>query len=69
MISSMNKFSEIDFTREENMVIMVNWHGYRMLVSAAFGEIRYCLFVSTPGIKIMSESERKRLCIFSSFTQ
>jgi hypothetical protein len=30
-----------------------------MLASATFGEIRYCLFVSTPGIKIMSESERK----------
>jgi len=31
----------------------------RMLVRFAFGEIRYCLFISAPGIKIMSESERQ----------
>ncbi len=31
----------------------------RMVVASAFGEIKYCLFVETPGIKSMSEAERK----------
>lgn len=31
----------------------------RMLVTTAFGEIRYCLFVAVPGIKIMSVPERQ----------
>jgi hypothetical protein len=31
----------------------------RMLVSSAFGEIKYCLFVASPGIKVMSTPERQ----------
>ncbi|KJS01439.1 MAG: hypothetical protein VR68_05490 [Peptococcaceae bacterium BRH_c4a] len=31
----------------------------RMLVMSAFGEIKYCLFVAVPGIKIMSTPERQ----------
>lgn len=31
----------------------------RMVVMSAFGEIKYCLFVSTPGIKIMGIAERQ----------
>ena len=31
----------------------------RMLVTSAFGEIKYCLFVSTPGIKIIDIAERE----------
>lgn len=31
----------------------------RMVVMSAFGEIKYCLFVSTPGIKIMEIAERQ----------
>jgi hypothetical protein len=31
----------------------------RMLVTSAFGEIKYCLFVATPGIKVMSTPERQ----------
>lgn len=31
----------------------------RMLVMSAFGEIKYCLFVETPGIKVMSIPERQ----------
>lgn len=30
----------------------------RMLVTSAFGDIKYCLFVAAPGIKVMSTSER-----------
>lgn len=31
----------------------------RMLVIAAFGEIKYCLFVAMPGIKVISQRERQ----------
>lgn len=31
----------------------------RMVVISAFGEIKYCLFVSTPGIKMMDIAERQ----------
>lgn len=31
----------------------------RMVVGSAFGEIKYCLFVDTPGIKSIGEAERK----------
>lgn len=31
----------------------------RMLVTSAFGEIKYCLFVAAPGIKVMSTPERQ----------
>lgn len=31
----------------------------RMLVMVAFGEIRYCMFISAPGIEIMSTTERQ----------
>ena len=31
----------------------------RMLVMSAFGDIKYCLFVAAPGIKVMSTSERQ----------
>ena len=31
----------------------------RMLVISAFGEIRYCLFVAMPGIKIMIHKDRQ----------
>ena len=31
----------------------------RMVVMSAFGEIKYCLFVEIPGIKVMSAVERK----------
>lgn len=31
----------------------------RMLVMVAFGEIRYCMFISAPGIEIMSTAERQ----------
>lgn len=31
----------------------------RMIIMSAFGEIKYCLFVKIPGIKVMSKQERE----------
>lgn len=40
----------------------------RMLVATAFGGIRYCLFVASPGIKVMSTLERQDYVLSTIFT-
>src|SRR5665647_1832302 len=48
-----------DFCKAVHQLLQRQAEIGRMLVRVAFGEIRYCLFVSAPGIKIMSELERQ----------
>lgn len=36
----------------------------RMVVMSAFGEIKHCLFVAIPGIKVMSTPERQDYVLF-----
>lgn len=40
----------------------------RMVVMSAFGEIRYCLFVASPGIKVMSTLERQDYVLSTIFS-
>ncbi|CVK21860.1 YecA family protein [Sporomusa sphaeroides] len=40
----------------------------RMLVMSAFGEIKYCLFVASPGIKVMSTLERQDYVLSTIFS-
>ncbi len=51
--------SKDDFCRAIHHAIKRQPEIGRMVVMSAFGEIKYCLFVATPGIKVMSTTERQ----------
>gem|GEM_PF-6442381 len=57
----MNMYSEAkdDFCKAIHHALRRQPEIGRMLVMSAFGEIKYCLFVAVPGIKIMSTPERQ----------
>lgn len=56
---NMSSEAKEDFCKVVNHALRRQSEIGRMVVMSAFGEIKYCLFVSTPGIKIMKMEERK----------
>lgn len=56
---NMSSEAKEDFCKAISHVLRRQAEIGRMLAMSAFGEIKYCLFVSTPGIKIMDIAERR----------
>ena len=51
--------AKADFCRAIHHALQRQPEIKRMVVISAFGEIKYCLFVEIPGIKVMSTEERR----------
>lgn len=56
---NMSSEAKEDFCRAIHHALKRQREIGRMVVMSAFGEIKYCLFVATPGIKVMSTTERQ----------
>jgi hypothetical protein len=56
---NMSSEAKDDFCKSIHRALRRQLEIGRMVVISAFGEIKYCLFVEIPGIKIMSEAERQ----------
>ncbi|NLD48308.1 MAG: hypothetical protein GX660_14130, partial [Clostridiaceae bacterium] len=56
---NMSSEAKEDFCRAIRHILKRQHEIGRMVVMSAFGEIKYCLFVMIPGIKVMSTLERQ----------
>ncbi|MDO9592062.1 MAG: SEC-C metal-binding domain-containing protein [Erysipelotrichaceae bacterium] len=58
-LMNMSSEAKEEFCKTIHHVLLRQLEIGRMLVTSAFGEIKYCIFVSIPGIKILDLAERQ----------
>lgn len=66
-ILDMSSEAKDDFINTINTIIKRQREIKRMLVTSAFGDLKYCLFVSIPGLKVIENSERLDYVLSATF--